>query len=152
MIPQKEHSPARDSRRTGCVSCRVLAVASRRAPGVVWAVGWTSSGCADREAAGECGHFSCRAACTASVAAPSVPSFPDQWALNNTGQLDGKVDADIDAPEAWDVFQGSLKTVVAVVDTGIDYRHPDLYKNIWLNQGEIPSDIRSRLVDTDGDS
>jgi serine protease len=82
---------------------------------------------------------------------PSDPSFPVQWALNNTGQSGGVVDADIDGAEAWDVFQGSLKTVVAVVDTGIDYRHKDLFRNIWINQAEIPADVKSRLVDTDGD-
>src|SRR5438128_1947418 len=61
-------------------------------------------------------------------AIPSDASFSSQWALNNTGQTGGKVDADIDAPEAWDVTTGSLKNVVAVIDTGIDYTHPDLYR------------------------
>src|SRR6266540_2288765 len=82
---------------------------------------------------------------------PNDPSFGSQYALNNTGQSGGKVDADLDAPEAWNVTTGSTKNVVAIVDTGIDYRHPELYQNIWINQKEIPSAIRARLVDVDGD-
>src|SRR6266536_6323695 len=82
---------------------------------------------------------------------PNDPSFGTQYALNNTGQSTGKVDADLDAPEAGNVTTGSTKNVVALVDTGIDYRHPDLYQNVWINQKEIPAAIRSRLKDTDGD-
>src|SRR5262245_4695753 len=82
---------------------------------------------------------------------PNDPSFGSLWGLNNTGQSGGKYDADIDAPEAWDRSTGSTKTVVGILDTGIDYRHKDLYRNIWINQAEIPSAIRSRLTDTDGD-
>ncbi len=56
------------------------------------------------------------------------------------------------AGEAWTAsFTGTTKTVVGVVDTGIDYTHPDLYLNVWLNQGEIPSSIRSHLTDSDHD-
>jgi len=56
------------------------------------------------------------------------------------------------ATEAWAAgFTGGSKTAVGVVDTGINYTHPDLYLNIWLNQGEIPLLLRALLVDTDGD-
>ncbi len=56
------------------------------------------------------------------------------------------------ADEAWAAgITGSSKTVVGVIDTGVDYRHQDLYKNIWLNQGEISATLRSALVDTDSD-
>src|SRR5205823_7327649 len=82
---------------------------------------------------------------------PDDPSFSSQYALNNTGQTGGKNDADIDAPEAWNVSTGSLANIVAVVDTGVDYRHIDLYKNIWINQAEIPATIKSKLIDTDSD-
>jgi thermitase len=65
--------------------------------------------------------------------------FDEQWALHNTGQyfycipfLDdelclylAKPNADIDAPEAWALSTGS-SVAVAVIDTGIDYGHPDL--------------------------
>ena len=57
------------------------------------------------------------------------------------------------ANEAWaDGDTGAMTSVVGVIDTGIDYTHPDLYLNIWLNQREIPTTFRARLndIDTDG--
>jgi subtilisin family serine protease len=57
---------------------------------------------------------------------PSDPSFGQQWGLNNTGQSGGKKDADIDAPEGWDRERGKPAVVIAVLDTGVDARHPDL--------------------------
>jgi len=71
---------------------------------------------------------------------------PHQWGLNNTGQDGGKADADIDAPEAWDVTTGSSSVVVAVVDSGVQYTHPDLAANMWRNPGEVAGDN----VDNDG--
>ncbi len=82
---------------------------------------------------------------------PNDTHFGSLYGLHNTGQSGGLVDADIDAPEAWDVTTGSTTMVVAVIDTGVDYRHPDLYLNIWINQEEIPNAIRANLVDTDQD-
>ena len=70
-------------------------------------------------------------------AIPNDPSFPKLYALNNSGQTGGKFDADIDAPEAWDYTTGTGQTVVAVIDTGVDYNHDDLRANIWVNSGEI---------------
>ena len=56
------------------------------------------------------------------------------------------------AGEAWAAgFVGSTKTVIGVIDTGIDYKHQDLYQNIWLNQKEIPTAIYASLIDTNND-
>ncbi len=82
---------------------------------------------------------------------PNDPDFPTLTGLNNVGQFGSTVDADIDAPEAWDETTGSTNVVVGVIDSGIDVTHPDLYLNVWINQGEIPVALRSQLVDTDAD-
>ena len=67
---------------------------------------------------------------------PNDLEFTEQWALHNTGQDGGTPDADIDAPEAWDIETGSPDVVIAIVDTGVDYNHEDLADNIWYdNQG-----------------
>jgi subtilisin family serine protease len=73
---------------------------------------------------------------------PNDPMFGELWGLHNTGQeiwgWEGTPDVDINAPEAWDISQGSSDVVVAVIDTGVDINHPDLKDNIWVNPGEIP--------------
>ena len=66
------------------------------------------------------------------------PSFGQQWALHNTGQTGGTIDADIDAPEAWGITTGSSDVVVFILGAGVDYTHPDLAANIWTNPGEVP--------------
>jgi subtilisin family serine protease len=68
------------------------------------------------------------------AATPTDPSFGNLWGLFNVGQSDaaaGIPGADIDATLAWDVSTGARDTVVGIVDTGIDYTHPDLAANIW---------------------
>ena len=77
---------------------------------------------------------------------PNDPRFEDLWGLNNEGQTGGTVDADIDAPEAWSISTGSRDIVVGVIDTGVDYSHPDLAANAWVNSGEIAGDG----IDNDG--
>src|SRR5262249_52054549 len=69
---------------------------------------------------------------------PNAPSLRRDWGLINTGQTGGAVDADIDADEAWDVATGGRSIVVAVIDSGVDYTHPDLQANMWRNPGEVP--------------
>ena len=71
---------------------------------------------------------------------PNDPGFGNLWGLNNTGQTGGTPDADIDAPEAWDHWTGNGSTIVAVIDTGVDYTHPDLAGNMWTNPGEVRDD------------
>lgn len=70
-------------------------------------------------------------------ATPDDTDFEKLWGLNNTGQTGGTADADIDALEAWGEVQTPKDTVIAVIDTGVDYSHPDLAANMWKNEGEI---------------
>src|SRR5262245_39652292 len=77
---------------------------------------------------------------------PNDTSFGNLWGMNNTGQTGGSPDADIDAVEAWDNWTGNGSTIVAVIDTGVDYNHPDLAGNMWTNSGEIRDDG----IDNDG--
>ncbi|MFB6272843.1 MAG: S8 family serine peptidase [Salinibacter sp.] len=79
-------------------------------------------------------------------ATPNDPQFDDLWGLNNTGQTGGTSDADIDAPEAWDIQSGSSEIVIFVIDTGGDYTHEDLKGNRWTNPGETPGNG----IDDDG--
>lgn len=78
---------------------------------------------------------------------PNDVNFSNQWYLHNTGQvfyndsyyhLFGTPDADIDLPEALDIGTGSSDIVIAIIDSGIDYTHPELATNIWNNTDEIP--------------
>jgi subtilisin family serine protease len=89
----------------------------------------------------------------AAVQLPDDEYFAEQWALHNTGQdslfgafAGGTADADVDWPEAWTARIGS-GAVVAVLDTGIDYRHTDLQANVWQNAAEAGG---SAGIDDDG--
>ncbi|MFO0897057.1 MAG: S8 family serine peptidase [Pirellulales bacterium] len=77
---------------------------------------------------------------------PNDPFYGSLWGLENTGQTQGAPGADISAAAAWDIFRGSHQVVVAVIDSGVDYRHEDLAANIWTNPGEIAGDG----IDNDG--
>src|SRR6185503_1948673 len=63
---------------------------------------------------------------------PRHPQFNDQWALANSGQRGGKKGADISATLAWAKTTGSKDVVVAVLDSGVDYKHEDLENNMWV--------------------
>lgn len=66
---------------------------------------------------------------------PNDPAYPKQWGL-----------AKIGAPGAWERSVGSSDVVLAVIDTGADYRHGDLAANLWRNPGET----EGNGVDDDG--
>jgi hypothetical protein len=74
---------------------------------------------------------------------PNDPDFSKLYGLRNTGQtvngVAGVPGADVSATRAWDLTTGSYQIVVADIDTGMDYAHPDLRNNVWLNNAEIPT-------------
>ena len=74
-------------------------------------------------------------------ATPNDPGYAQLWGMHNTGQTvnadPGIAGADINAPEAWDTYTGDANFKVAIIDTGVQYAHPDLAANIWTNPGEI---------------
>ena len=77
---------------------------------------------------------------------PDDPQFPQQWYMPK-----------VQAPEGWDlwdipagVLPGTRRIVLASVDSGVEYTHPDLWKNVWINQAEVPVSIFA-AVDTDSD-
>lgn len=85
------------------------------------------------------------------------PRFGALWGLHNTGAnepdrfgnvstVTGVAGADVNAQKAWEITKGSRDVVIAVIDTGIDYNHPDLVNQMWVNEGEIPGDG----IDNDG--
>ncbi len=71
------------------------------------------------------------------------PKYSQQWGLTNTGKNSGgwfspgKAGEDVNAEKAWEITKGSKDIIVAVIDTGIDYRHPDLKENLWTNDAEL---------------
>jgi subtilisin family serine protease len=87
------------------------------------------------------------------------PYFPYEWGLENSGQaingIAGTPDADIDAPEAWDVTTGDPSMTVAVVDTGIDATHPDLSSKIasgwdFVDNDADPTDMNGHGTHVSG--
>ncbi len=74
---------------------------------------------------------------------PNDPLFPRQWALDNR-----ESDADIDAPEAWSLSTGATDTVLACIDTGVDYLHGDI--KAWQNPGECLGGAVRDGIDNDG--
>jgi subtilisin family serine protease len=84
--------------------------------------------------------------------APNDPQFGDLWGLNNTGSNDpsrtpGTAGADIAAFKSWEIEKGSKEIKIAVIDTGVEYTHPDLAENMWQNEAELNGE---EGVDDDG--
>jgi hypothetical protein len=77
--------------------------------------------------------------------AAAVASFGVTVANRNVAQS-------IHLPQALAYAGQTAPVVIATLDSGVDYTSPDLYQNIWINQGEIPPDVRARLVDVDHDN
>ena len=79
-----------------------------------------------------------------SATVPTEPGFSKQWALRNDGNLgyaSSTAGADIDMDLAWSIEQGSASVIVAILDTGVEYQHPDLKNRIWTNTKEIANGI-----------
>ena len=75
--------------------------------------------------------------------APNDPGFVTQWNLNNVGDIDfGNSNAksvtgcDVNCLEAWKKCTGDPSIIVAVLDEGVMYTHPDLAANMWVNEKE----------------
>ncbi|MBF0298968.1 MAG: S8 family serine peptidase [Oligoflexia bacterium] len=89
-------------------------------------------------------------------AIPNDPMFNKLWGLKNLGNntpteslnnVLGVVGADIDALRAWEITKGDKKVKIASIDTGVDYNHPDLKANMWVNTAELNG---KASVDDDG--
>lgn len=86
---------------------------------------------------------------------PNDAEFSKLWAMKNVGQkdsggTDGKAGADIGATKAWATTTGNRNIRVAIIDTGVDYTHPDLKDNIWANPGESGGGKETNGLDDDG--
>jgi len=102
-------------------------------------------------------HYPASVGASAASVAPDDIWFEALWGMNNhdlfpsyrdPGMTGDPVDnADIDMPEAWARFTGSEEVIVAVIDTGCYYYHPDLVQNIWVNEAELYGEAG---VDDDG--
>jgi len=84
---------------------------------------------------------------------PNDPFFNTQWGLYNTGdnepkaKTSGVVGSDINAIKAWALTRGSRRVKVAVIDTGVDYAHPDLKNQMFVNRKELNG---QKGIDDDG--
>ena len=80
--------------------------------------------------------------------APNDPMYPDEWHLFK-----------IQAEKGWDIHNGDSSVVVGPVDSGVDWTHPDIFPNLWVNPGEdlngngvfdYPDDLNNQDDDNDG--
>jgi subtilisin family serine protease len=95
---------------------------------------------------------------TSIASAQDLSDFGKQWALTNKGNnepvsldrmspLAGVIGADTNAIEAWKLEKGKKDVIIAVIDTGIDLKHPELRDNLWINRAELNG---KKGVDDDG--
>lgn len=72
---------------------------------------------------------------------PNDADYKKLWGMNNAGDLlsgkRGLKGVDISAERAWEKSTGSKNVIVGVIDTGIDFKHPDLAPNAWVNEKEL---------------
>ena len=68
---------------------------------------------------------------------PDDPELGKLWGLFNQGQTGGTAGLDIGVGSTWEATVGTSSVVIGVIDTGIDYTHPDLAANLWLNDQEV---------------
>lgn len=67
------------------------------------------------------------------------PLLPKQWHYGKMQDSEwAREGADISLYDAWEITTGDPSVVVAIVDSGVMFDHPDLADNMWLNEGEIP--------------
>lgn len=90
---------------------------------------------------------------------PNDPGFASQWHYRNLGegnydfeklnnnQVGAKAGCDVNALEAWKTCTGDPSIIVAILDEGVMYKHPDLEANMWCNPGES---VQGAKTDGDG--
>ena len=71
----------------------------------------------------------------------SDKEFDGQWGIYNNGHntwiANSPIGVDINVVKAWEITKGSKDVVIAVIDSGINYNHPDLKDNLWVNEKEL---------------
>lgn len=90
---------------------------------------------------------------------PNDPGFASQWHYHNLGEgnydfenlnnnhVGAKAGCDVNALEAWKICKGDPSIIVAILDEGVMYTHPDLAANMWCNPGES---VQGAKTDGDG--
>ena len=90
---------------------------------------------------------------------PNDPGFTSQWHYRNLGEgnydfenlnnnkVGAKAGCDVNALEAWKTCKGDPSIIVAILDEGVMYTHPDLAANMWCNPGES---VQGAQTDGDG--
>ena len=90
---------------------------------------------------------------------PNDPGFASQWHYRNLGEgnydfenlnnnhVGAKAGCDVNALEAWKICKGDPSIIVAILDEGVMYTHPDLAANMWCNPGES---VQGAKTDGDG--